>query len=292
MTRWVVLPVGAALAPALPPRTLHPDLAAVGMNLFPDGAFVQLELARGGGRYLCAYPDSMAVCLLPLGRVPFEATVWRVHLCRREQGIAFLMLQGAAYGRYFGGVSVSQHIWHASQCSYDGEDAHEIMWEPMPVRRGLHILLHNVRYGRLLPTSHRVSMMHWKVHLVPASPTPPALPRTPTEPSNVGSFGDSFRLLQRTIRFVCADSEGCYPNKWLEFTFEGCSIISLRARIADLLGTPLGIILCVHAGSFGRLTPLVSNLPRNRETMDIVVLHASSPATARLRYPEKDPPTP
>lgn len=85
-------------------------------------------------------------------------------------------------------------------------------------------------------------------------------------------------LLQRKIRFVRADSEGRYPNMWREFRFDGCSLVDLRAQLAEILKeNSQQIVVCVHSGSFARLTPLVTNLPRSTKPMYIVVLGSTSP---------------
>lgn len=154
------------------------------MDFFPDGAFVRLQ-SLSQHKYLYADPDSLKICLRPLDRVPFETTIWRVHHCHRDRGNVLLMLQAAAYGRYLGAVRGSQGIWWPLQDSYgyNSEDAHELMWQPEALcvsgrRRRSIVLMRNVRYGHLC--THTSSLMRWRVHLISASPTPPALP--PAEP--------------------------------------------------------------------------------------------------------------
>ncbi|XP_044428305.1 uncharacterized protein [Triticum aestivum] len=51
---------------------------------------------------------------------------------------------------------------------------------------------------------------------------------------------------------------------------------------------PFDIVMCVRAGRYGRLIPLVVNLPhgRNGETLQIVLCLSRTPAYGRLRYPD------
>jgi hypothetical protein len=66
-------------------------------------------------------------------------------------------------------------------------------------------------------------------------------------------------------------SRGC----WL---FYGNCLLQLRADLAKLLKEPADCItLCVRAGSQGRLTPLVIDLPSNDSDMEIIVLTTMSP---------------
>lgn len=90
----------------------------------------------------------------------------------------------------------------------------------------------------------------------------------------------------RTIRYVRADDQGNFdPLGWATLQFYGRSVYLLLVRLAYHLGEAisigdegnvLGIALCVRAGNYGRLTPLVADLPRCEEPMDIVVLATDS----------------
>jgi hypothetical protein len=62
------------------------------------------------------------------------------------------------------------------------------------------------------------------------------------------------------------------------FSFLGRSVFNLTNEVATKVGVDMSTItLCVHAGFHGRLTPLVVDLPRNEDPLDIVVLPNSSP---------------
>jgi len=88
-------------------------------------------------------------------------------------------------------------------------------------------------------------------------------------------------VLWRTIAYVRADDDGNFdphPLARRRFIFYGRSVFQLTGVLSILLREWFfGIKLCVRAGSQGRLTPLVVDLPANEETMDIVVLTAGSP---------------
>lgn len=70
------------------------------------------------------------------------------------------------------------------------------------------------------------------------------------------------------------------PNDWRLFLFYGRSVRNLSALLSIELGIrrPSDAILCVRAGFFGRLTPLVTNLPHNNMllNLDIVVITAGT----------------
>jgi hypothetical protein len=62
------------------------------------------------------------------------------------------------------------------------------------------------------------------------------------------------------------------------FSFLGRSVFNLTNEVAKKVGLDMSTItLCVHAGFHGRLTPLVVDLPRNEDPLDLVVLPNSSP---------------
>ena len=62
------------------------------------------------------------------------------------------------------------------------------------------------------------------------------------------------------------------------FSFLGRSVFNLTNEVATKVGVDMSTItLCVHAGFHGRLTPLVVDLPRSEDPLDIVVLPNSSP---------------
>jgi hypothetical protein len=96
-------------------------------------------------------------------------------------------------------------------------------------------------------------------------------------------------VLRRTILYVRADDQGNFnPLQWrMLLQFEGQSVFNLRRDLAAELGeanNDLGITLCAWAGSNGRLSPLVIDLPSNEKTMNIVVLTTGSPGKNLLVF--------
>ena len=67
-------------------------------------------------------------------------------------------------------------------------------------------------------------------------------------------------------------------TKTFKFKFSGRSVFKLRNEVATQVDEDMfTITLCVHAGLYGRLTPLVVDLPHSEDPLDIVVLPTSSP---------------
>jgi len=87
-------------------------------------------------------------------------------------------------------------------------------------------------------------------------------------------------VLRRLILFMEGDD---YMNINFQGTrvlfFEGRSVSQLRDELAEGLDEwhPIRITMCIWAGSHGRLTPLVTDLPFNNQTMEIVVFESWSP---------------
>ncbi|XP_021304981.1 uncharacterized protein LOC8070867 [Sorghum bicolor] len=147
----------------------------------------------------------------------------------------------------------------------------------------------------------RTTMMLWTVEEIPPRFTTPALP-PPTMNLGGSGFMSLFRRAEprteplRTIRYVRANNQGNFNQLgWATLQFYGTSVYLLMLRLVYHLdirneGNALGIVLCVRAGNYARLTPLVTDLPRCEEPMDIVILATGSYAAAQLRHPNVDEP--
>jgi len=90
----------------------------------------------------------------------------------------------------------------------------------------------------------------------------------------------------RTIRYVRVNDHGHFNQQgWATFQFYGRSLYLLICRLLYILDEPIfigdegnfSITVCVQAGIYGRRTPLVVDLPRCEEPMDIFVLTTGSP---------------
>ncbi len=88
--------------------------------------------------------------------------------------------------------------------------------------------------------------------------------------------------IARAIRFVRAErasTDGTFPHvAWACFEFTGRSLFNLRTELARRLNFAVvsDVIMCVRAGLFGRLTPLITDLPPNNVTMEIIVVTAGT----------------
>lgn len=83
---------------------------------------------------------------------------------------------------------------------------------------------------------------------------------------------------RRKIMFVQAYDDGNFSRSgWKIIWFEGRSVYNLMLAIRQEGKISLRITLCVRAGPYGRLTPLVMDLPHSEETMSIIVLTRGTP---------------
>ncbi|CAN6168905.1 unnamed protein product [Urochloa humidicola] len=277
------------------------------MEQFPDGAHVRLR-NRVRRKYLHAATDGIGVFLSP-ERASFNAA-WRVHRVVRNGGVPLVLLHGAAYGRY---LAAADH--RVVQGVYDDLEANDVMWTAVEAAGDgdHHVLLRHVS-GRFLRANgnrhktwkkgvtvdHRDNpstiMMHWEVEsLKPQLQRPDILPPIPVP--HVRCFlGCSHRRIapfpERTIRCIRADYLGNFHDDhgWAAFQFEGRSVSLLRWDVISHVG--FYITLCTRAGRYGRLTPLVTNLPRILLPLDIIALTIYSPAERELQYPDVRAPYP
>jgi hypothetical protein len=102
-----------------------------------------------------------------------------------------------------------------------------------------------------------------------------------------GAFWNKFLCLaapveveeRRTIRYVEAEDDGSFdPDGWTEIEFHGRSVFKLRLQIGESRGNIVGFKMCVQAGSLGRLTSLVTDLPANEDPVDVVLLPDWTPS--------------
>ncbi|XP_034589129.2 uncharacterized protein [Setaria viridis] len=250
------------------------------MEFLPDGAHVRLR-NRMHGAYLHADEDGVGVSLSP--RRASLNTAWRVHRVRRG-GDDYVLLHSAAYGRYLAlspqRVSLVYAGHAAVQGAYDAPEQVDVLWEAVRVADAaadvlmLHVsnrLLRAAPWNPALPSPVYVdidnagTVMQWVVEAIPLRQAPPAL-QGPTElPRGV--------VLWRTIVYMKADSQGKVdPLSRRTYGFSGRSLFHLTGDLANQLRLQFrSITLCVRAGSQGRLTPLVIDLPADERTMEVVV---------------------
>nr|CAB3469772.1 unnamed protein product [Digitaria exilis] len=283
----------AAVAVAGPPDA---------MQQFPEGAHVRLQSHVHGG-WLHADKDGEGVSLR-WGRRGSMGAAWRVEHILHD-GTTCVLLQSAAYGRYLEASphpAPPGHLGHRVVQGERGEqDMDPFLWKPVGSGHDGYVFLRHVSY-RLLRANGRYqrwhdgvsvddfdnqsTMMLWKVEAIPPRPTPPALPApTPIKRGFRGLFllHEEPVVLQRTIRYVIADDHGYFnpnSNTWATFQFPGRSVFNLRTEVARRVGNALfffRIIVCVRAGRYGRPIPLLIDLPRNEETVDVVAVVFGTP---------------
>uniref|UniRef100_M8C5E6 DUF569 domain-containing protein n=1 Tax=Aegilops tauschii TaxID=37682 RepID=M8C5E6_AEGTA len=93
-------------------------------------------------------------------------------------------------------------------------------------------------------------------------------------------------LPSRLIVYVRAGADGTRMNHGA-LVFRGRSVVRLRKKLMRRLDVS-DLVMCVEAGTFGRPTPLVVDLPRSVRDLHIVVFAAGTPAHAEVRYPDVD----
>ncbi|PWZ04809.1 hypothetical protein Zm00014a_017026 [Zea mays] len=272
------------------------------MDLFPDGAFVRLQ-NRVQQKYLYADDDGEGVSVRPYGHVFSLNAVWRVHRVL-VAGNNIVLLQGVAYGRYLaispGMAPPGYRGRRAVQRDYAGDNVGALMWNPLRIVAGeRYVRLRNEFNRNLLRANGRYrtwhtavtadiddygrlsTMMQWTVHRfqVYLGGRRGLLGRRMPEADE-----------RRTIRHVRANNEGDFDqdsNNWPTFNFFGRSVFNLRIQVGMRQpgGEVWAITMAVRPGSQGRLTPLVTDLPRSVDNMDIVVFDTGSQGAQNLVYP-------
>ncbi|KAG0512921.1 hypothetical protein BDA96_10G056500 [Sorghum bicolor] len=280
------------------------------MESFPDRTHVWLWI-RDYEAYLYAQVDRQGIACCPNRGSLHLHGAWAVHRLVRD-GTDYVLFHSAASGRYLAQIEDSEDENYAYnsavQCTYDSPEQDNVLFQARTAEDGSgDIFISNRRFGDWCYDND--TPMRWVVEAITQRLLPPELP-VPPEPIApqlvpihgplVPKYNRHSQLeppqveLRRTIHYVRADDQGNFnPLQWRFLHFEGRSVFNLRRDLAAELGEAnnvLGITLCARAGSSGRLTPLVINLPRNEKTMDIVVLTTESPAAQALVYPYVDAP--
>nr|CAB3469652.1 unnamed protein product [Digitaria exilis] len=278
-------------------------------GLFVDGLYLRLR-SRVHGTYLHAERDGVGLSLLPRGAVgyPAEAAVWRVHRFLRD-GVNYVLIHGAAYGRY---LALSDEPatpgcvgMRAVQRGFDDPVLDAVMWKPaaVPDAPAGHVLMRHLLNGTLRANGrfrvwnngvsidmyfgNRSTMRQWMVEVVPPRPQGyvPVLP-APSETPRRHTFlfwrprapGVARR---RIIRYLLPQQPLNFGpgHKVPSFAFYSPSVYNLRTQMGIRVHDgEIGVtIMCVQAGLYGRLTPLITDLPHIDEPLHIVVYLAGTP---------------
>ncbi|KAI4977053.1 hypothetical protein ZWY2020_050660 [Hordeum vulgare] len=274
------------------------------MEQFQDGHHVRLR-SRERGTYLHADEDGRGVSLHHR-RASMNAA-WVVHLYHGHA--EYVLLHSAAYGRYLAATEAPAPLGHrglrVELRDYGQPEVQAIMWQAAGADSGNDVLLWQFTgrclraNGRYLSWNNCVSaedieytykvstMMHWVVEPIPAREGMPPLPRS----TGLPFLGILAALLpSRLIVYARAGVDGTRISHGA-LVFRGRSVVRLRKKLARRLGDikdVSNLVMCVEAGTFGRITPLAVDLPCSLRDLHIVVFAAGTPAHAKVRYPDVD----
>uniref|UniRef100_A0A0D3GD49 DUF569 domain-containing protein n=1 Tax=Oryza barthii TaxID=65489 RepID=A0A0D3GD49_9ORYZ len=269
------------------------------MERFQDRHHVWLR-SREHGLYLHAdLADGSSVYLHPYRATARAA--WAVHVLHHFDG-HMLMLHNAANGRY---LAASTSPWAATAARFGLGGGNRVTlrdldrlpmfaagWFPIVSASGDVLLGHaSDRFLRAIDrgdgngvtvevSDSRRPNTPWVVEAIPPIDSIPRLPHL----VGIGHIA-------RAIRFVRAErasTDGTFPHvAWACFEFTGRSLFNLRIELARRLNFAVvsDVIMCVRAGLFGRLTPLITDLPPNNVTMEIIVVTAGTIDANELRFP-------
>ncbi|XP_037466724.1 uncharacterized protein LOC119338505 [Triticum dicoccoides] len=270
------------------------------MQQFQDGHHVRLR-SRERGMYLHVDEDGHGVSLHHR-RASMNAA-WVVHLYHGHA--EYVLLHSAAYGRYLAATDAPAPLGHrglrVELRDYAQPEVQAIMWKADGVDSGNDVLLWQFTgrclraNGRYLSWNNGVSaediedtyivstMLHWVVEPIPARESMPPLPRQTGFP--FPRILDAL-LPSRLIVYVRAGADGTRISHGA-LVFRGRSVVRLRNKLVRRLDVS-DLVMCVEAGTFGRLTPLVVDLPRSVRHLHTVVFASGTPAHAEVRYPDVD----
>ncbi|XP_052157660.1 uncharacterized protein LOC127775454 [Oryza glaberrima] len=255
------------------------------MEQFHDGHHVWLR-SRDQGTYLRADDDGSGVSM-GQDRASFHAA-WTVHT-HHVGDDDILMLHSAANGRYLatGPGWTEQHLPGGNRASiilrdlnWDVFDA--VSWFAVRSGWGDDVLLRHYswRFLRADDTGviadrfdgRRMARWQWVVEAIPPRNS---IPRPPN-PS------PSFGVFERPIWF-----QRLAHNELVCMCFTGRSALHLWNQLSSRMGfePDPNSTMCVRAGTYGRLTPLVTDLPGNNSAMVIFVLPPESLAGFGLTCP-------
>uniref|UniRef100_J3M3D6 DUF569 domain-containing protein n=1 Tax=Oryza brachyantha TaxID=4533 RepID=J3M3D6_ORYBR len=125
------------------------------------------------------------------------------------------------------------------------------------------------------------TMMQWRVEVVPPMTVRPLLDDPPAQlmhRTNPPVESD----VSRVIWYVRADGNGRYAEQeWASVRVNTNNLTHLRLTLSERLGHSRGdaaqITLCVRAGRYARLSPLLVDLPMGNNPLHIVVVNHGTP---------------
>ncbi|TVU18242.1 hypothetical protein EJB05_34330, partial [Eragrostis curvula] len=278
------------------------------MDVFNDVLFVRLRSITREGKYMAADVDGVKVVLS--GQRNVYNTVWAVDPTPAPPGHGpCVLLRSAAYGRYL--FATNRRAGLGLGKSVEQVDKEQI--EPPPgmlwnvARRGGDFVVRTVtgRYlranGKHLKFRREVTttsapmgentspMMLWAIEPVPAVTNPPGMLQDPRQLTHKNRALPTEAQVSRQIRYLQPQEDGSIDEEeWTTIEISNNNLLQLRYNLANRHGPVYlcaGFGLCIRAGRYGRLTPILIDLPIGNNKMDIVVVAVGSTADNDLRYP-------
>ncbi|KAL6850185.1 hypothetical protein ACP4OV_020812 [Aristida adscensionis] len=276
------------------------------MEVFNDVRFVRLRCSVRRGNYLAADVNGHDVCLSRQRGV--HNSVWAVQHAEAPDGKPCVLLRGA-YGRYLlaADARAGRYGVAAAQEDLDQDPPPPgMMWQAVP-RRGSFVI--RSATGRFLRANGRYlrwrravtaagdtgsTMMQWAIETVPLRPTRPCvldptfqLTRRRRRPPTRGE-------VSRQVRYTRSDGDGeVDETAWRTMHLGTNNLLQLRLTVACRMGASRDVartMLCVRAGAYAQLSPLLVDLPISNNQIDLVVLTHGTQVENDMCYPDLNAP--
>ncbi|GJN06104.1 hypothetical protein PR202_ga23796 [Eleusine coracana subsp. coracana] len=272
---------------------------------FNGARFVRLRCRARRGKYLAADVDGRHVCLS--GQRGVHNAVWAVEPAGVD-GPPFVLLRGA-YGRYLvasdlqAGTGPAHGVVAAQADLFCSPPPPGTLWQAVP-RQGAFVVRSGTgRYlranGRYLRWRRAVtaagdngsSMMQWDVEDVPIRMTRPCILDPICQMKHLRRSPPTESEVAREIRYArVVDADGSVSEQeWRTMQLHTHNLMQLRLTLACCMGVSRDVTrttLCVRAGCYGQLTPLLIDLPIGNNPIDLVVVYHGTPADDELLYPD------
>ncbi|KAL6865311.1 hypothetical protein ACP4OV_016462 [Aristida adscensionis] len=287
------------------------------MEVFEGVSFVRLLSRARAGRCVAADVDGGNVCVSRQRRT-YNA-VWAVEPRALPDGSPCVLLR-AAYGRYLVATDDQAEIGPADGVTVLQVDL--INAPPPPgflwhaIRRRGGFLLRSVsgyylrangkychwrRFVTATPDSGS-DMLLWDIQPVPPATRRPTFLHPTRELKHRGRPPLSMAEMTRTLRVVRAGADGSIDeDAWSTMIVHTKKREQVRVMITiknmgrgpDVPGQKIPVdntTACIRGGRYAQLSPMVLDLHRGTEQVDIVILTRGSQADNELKYPDLEAP--
>ncbi|XP_062190979.1 uncharacterized protein LOC133894821 [Phragmites australis] len=279
------------------------------MDVFNGVRFVRLRCCARRGNYLAAGVDGQDVCLS--SQRGLHNAVWAVQHAAGPDGGPCVLFRGA-YGRYLLATDLQadtgpSHGVAAAQddLSYNPPPP-GMLWQAIRRRSTFVIRSSTGRYlranGRYLRWRRAITvagdngstMMQWAIENVPIRMTRPCILDPTYQLTHPRRPPPTESEVARQIRYVRGDANGnINEGAWRMMQLYTNNLMQLRLTLACCMGASRDVTrttLCIRAGRYGQLSPLLIDLPIGNNRIDIVVLTHGTQADDDLRYPDLNAP--